>query len=335
MAESVYQRASNTAEREFELSLRPQRLAEFIGQRNVVENLSVYIQAAKKRGEALDHILFSGMPGLGKTTLANLISTELGSNMHATSGPALERAGDLVGILTNLEVNDVLFIDEIHRLPAPVEEFLYSAMEDFHVDIQLDQGPAARSVRVNLKRFTLVGATTREGLLSSPFRARFGVLERLDPYPASDILEIVHRSAKLLDLPLDAPAAELISQRARGTPRVANRILRRLRDVAQVKGKGKLTVALAEQGLIMLGIDAQGLTELDRRILKIIADQGGGPIGLKTIAVAVGEEEDTIEDTYEPHLIREGLLAKTPRGRKLTEKAQALLGKRAAELPFN
>jgi Holliday junction DNA helicase RuvB len=275
------------------------------------------------------------MPGLGKTTLANLISTELGSNMHATSGPALERAGDLVGILTNLEVNDVLFIDEIHRLPAPVEEFLYSAMEDFHVDIQLDQGPAARSVRVNLKRFTLVGATTREGLLSSPFRARFGVLERLDPYPASDILEIVHRSAKLLDLPLDAPAAELISQRARGTPRVANRILRRLRDVAQVKGKGKLTVALAEQGLIMLGIDAQGLTELDRRILKIIADQGGGPIGLKTIAVAVGEEEDTIEDTYEPHLIREGLLAKTPRGRKLTEKAQALLGKRAAELPFN
>lgn len=335
MADSVYQRASNTAEREFELSLRPQRLAEFIGQRNVVENLSVYIQAARKRNEALDHILFSGMPGLGKTTLANLISTELGSNMHATSGPALERAGDLVGILTNLESNDVLFIDEIHRLPAPVEEFLYSAMEDFHVDIQLDQGPAARSVRVNLKRFTLVGATTREGLLSSPFRARFGVLERLDPYPASDILEIVLRSAKLLDLPLEPAAAELISQRARGTPRVANRILRRLRDVAQVKGKGKLTLALAEQGLVMLGIDAQGLTELDRRILKVIADQGGGPIGLKTIAVAVGEEEDTIEDTYEPHLIREGLLAKTPRGRKLTEKALGLLGKRAAGLPFS
>jgi Holliday junction DNA helicase RuvB len=234
-----------------------------------------------------------------------------------------------VGILTNLEVNDVLFIDEIHRLPAPVEEFLYSAMEDFHVDIQLDQGPAARSVRVNLKRFTLVGATTREGLLSSPFRARFGVLERLDPYPPSDILEIVNRSARLLDLPMEPQAAALISERARGTPRVANRILRRLRDVAQVKGKGMLTVALAEQGLTMLGIDAQGLTELDRRILKLIADQGGGPIGLKTIAVAVGEEEDTIEDAYEPHLIREGLLAKTPRGRKLTEKAQAMLGKRA------
>jgi len=328
MSDSIYQRAANSAEREFELSLRPQRLAEFIGQRNVVENLSVYIQAAKKRGEALDHILFSGMPGLGKTTLANLIATELGSQMHATSGPALERAGDLVGILTNLEVNDVLFIDEIHRLPAPVEEFLYSAMEDFHVDIQLDQGPAARSVRVNLKRFTLVGATTREGLLSSPFRARFGVLERLDPYPPSDILEIVNRSARLLDLPMEPQAAALISERARGTPRVANRILRRLRDVAQVKGKGMLTVALAEQGLTMLGIDAQGLTELDRRILKLIADQGGGPIGLKTIAVAVGEEEDTIEDAYEPHLIREGLLAKTPRGRKLTEKAQALLGKR-------
>ena len=334
MPDSVYQQAANSAEREFELSLRPRRLAEFIGQRNVVENLSVYIQAAKKRAEALDHILFSGMPGLGKTTLANLIATELGSHMHASSGPALERAGDLVGILTNLEVNDVLFIDEIHRLPAPVEEFLYSAMEDFHVDIQLDQGPAARSVRVNLKRFTLVGATTREGLLSSPFRARFGVLERLDPYPPSDILEIVHRSAKLLDLPLEPQAAALISERARGTPRVANRILRRLRDVAQVKGKGKLTVALAEQGLIMLGIDAQGLTELDRRILKIIADQGGGPIGLKTIAVAVGEEEDTIEDAYEPHLIREGLLAKTPRGRKLTDKAQALIGKHVTELPF-
>ncbi len=323
--DSVYERDASSSDREFELSLRPKRLAEFVGQRAVVENLSIYIQAAKKRAEALDHILFSGMPGLGKTTLANLISTELGVNMHASSGPALERAGDLVGLLTNLEQGDVLFIDEIHRLPAPVEEFLYSAMEDFHVDIQIDQGPAARSVRVNLKHFTLVGATTREGMLSAPFRSRFGVLERLDPYPAEDILLIVQRSAKLLDLPIDLPAAELISRRSRGTPRVANRILRRLRDVAQVRGKGKLTVALAEQGLVMLGIDTHGLTELDRRILKLIADQGGGPIGLKTIAVAVGEEEDTIEDTYEPHLIREGLLQKTPRGRKLTDKAQALI----------
>ncbi len=327
MTDSVYERESSGQERDFELSLRPKRLAEFIGQRPVVENLSVYISAARKREEPLDHILFSGMPGLGKTTLANLIATELGANMHASSGPALERAGDLVGLLTNLEQGDVLFIDEIHRLPAPVEEFLYSAMEDFHVDIQIDQGPAARSVRVNLKHFTLVGATTREGLLSAPFRARFGVFERLDPYPAEDILQIVTRSARLLDLPMDAEAAALIAARSRGTPRVANRILRRLRDVAQVRGKGRLTLELAEQGLRMLGIDAIGLTELDRRILRVIAEQGGGPIGLKTIAVAVGEEEDTIEDAYEPHLIREGLLQKTPRGRKLTHKASALLAR--------
>ncbi len=327
MTDSVYERESSGQERDFELSLRPKRLAEFIGQRPVVENLSVYISAARKREEPLDHILFSGMPGLGKTTLANLIATELGANMHASSGPALERAGDLVGLLTNLEQGDVLFIDEIHRLPAPVEEFLYSAMEDFHVDIQIDQGPAARSVRVNLKHFTLVGATTREGLLSAPFRARFGVFERLDPYPAEDILQIVTRSARLLDLPMDAEAAALVAARSRGTPRVANRILRRLRDVAQVRGKGRLTLELAEQGLRMLGIDAIGLTELDRRILRVIAEQGGGPIGLKTIAVAVGEEEDTIEDAYEPHLIREGLLQKTPRGRKLTDKASALLAR--------
>ena len=327
MTDSVYERESSGQERDFELSLRPKRLAEFIGQRPVGENLSVYISAARKREEPLDHILFSGMPGLGKTTLANLIATELGANMHASSGPALERAGDLVGLLTNLEQGDVLFIDEIHRLPAPVEEFLYSAMEDFHVDIQIDQGPPARSVRVNLKHFTLVGATTREGLLSAPFRARFGVFERLDPYPAEDILQIVTRSARLLDLPMDAEAAALIAARSRGTPRVANRILRRLRDVAQVRGKGRLTLELAEQGLRMLGIDAIGLTELDRRILRVIAEQGGGPIGLKTIAVAVGEEEDTIEDAYEPHLIREGLLQKTPRGRKLTHKASALLAR--------
>lgn len=327
MADSVYERESTGQERDFELSLRPKRLAEFIGQRPVVENLSVYIAAARKRDEPLDHILFSGMPGLGKTTLANLIATELGANMHGSSGPALERAGDLVGLLTNLEQGDVLFIDEIHRLPAPVEEFLYSAMEDFHVDIQIDQGPAARSVRVNLKHFTLVGATTREGLLSAPFRARFGVFERLDPYPAEDILQIVTRSARLLELPMDGEAAALIAARSRGTPRVANRILRRLRDVAQVRGKGRLTLELAEQGLRMLGIDAIGLTELDRRILRVIAEQGGGPIGLKTIAVAVGEEEDTIEDAYEPHLIREGLLQKTPRGRKLTDKANALLAR--------
>jgi Holliday junction DNA helicase RuvB len=311
-------------ESEYETALRPRTLAEFVGQRQVIDNLGVFVAAARKRGEPLDHILFSGMPGLGKTTLANLIAHEMEVGMHATSGPALERAGDLVSLLTNLGRGDVLFIDEIHRMPKAVEEYLYSAMEDWHIDIVLDQGPAARSVRVSLQRFTLVGATTREGLLSAPFRARFGVLERLDPYPVQDLLTIVRRSAGLLGTPIVDDAATLIASRSRGTPRVANRILRRLRDVAQVKGNGKIDVAIAEQGLRMLGIDGHGLTELDRRILRCLAGSST-PVGLKTVAVAVGEEEDTIEDTYEPHLIREGLVQKTPRGRVVTEKGRAVL----------
>lgn len=315
----------NRAELEYETALRPRSLREFVGQRKVVENLEVFVAAARKRGEPLDHILFSGMPGLGKTTLANLIAGEMQSGMHATSGPALERPGDLVSVLTNLGRGDVLFIDEIHRMPRVVEEYLYSAMEDWHIDIMLDQGPAARSVRVTLQHFTLIGATTREGLLSAPFRARFGVLERLDPYPVADLAVIVKRSAGLLGCPVEADAIELVASRARGTPRIANRILRRVRDVAQVRGDGCVTGEMARRGLQMLGIDEHGLTELDRRILRCLADQGG-PVGLKTVAVAVGEEEDTIEDSYEPHLIREGLVQKTPRGRKLTEKGARVLG---------
>lgn len=315
---------SQRLEVEYETALRPRTLAEFVGQLKVVENLSVFIAAARGRNEPLDHILFSGMPGLGKTTLANLVSHEMGVGMHATSGPALERAGDLVSLLTNLGRGDVLFIDEIHRMPKAVEEYLYSAMEDWHIDIMLDSGPAARSVRVSLQHFTLIGATTREGLLSAPFRARFGVLERLDPYPVEDLQTIVTRSARLLGVPIEPAATALVAQRARGTPRVANRILKRLRDVAQVKGDGRIDVPVAERGLAMLGIDRIGLTELDRRILRCLANSSIA-VGLKTVAVAVGEEEDTIEDTYEPHLIRQGLIQKTPRGRVITEQGKAAL----------
>lgn len=305
--------------------LRPQRLQDFVGQRKVVDNLQVFIAAAKARGEALDHILFSGMPGLGKTTLSHLVASELGVPMHAASGPTLEKPGDLVGLLTRLEPGAVLFIDEIHRLPRAAEEFLYSAMEDFYLDVLLEPGVQSRSVRMTLNRFTLVGATTREGLLSAPFRARFGVLERLDTYPLGELTEIVRRSARRLDTRIDAEGAALVAERSRGTPRVANRILRRLRDVAQVTGNGEIDLPVAERGLAMLGIDATGLTELDRRILRCLAQQGGGPIGLKTIAVAVGEEEDTIEETCEPHMIRQGLLRKTPRGRVLTERGREIL----------
>lgn len=305
-----------------ENALRPRRIQDFVGQRKVVDNLEVFIQAALDRDEPLDHILFSGMPGLGKTTLAHLIAEELNAPMHAASGPTLEKAGDLVGMLTRLEEGAVLFIDEIHRLPRSVEEFLYSAMEDFYLDVVLEPGVQSRSVRLSLNKFTLVGATTREGLLTAPFRARFGVMERLDPYPVDELITIVKRSAAVMAVGIDDMGAELVASRSRGTPRVANRILRRLRDVAQVKGDGRIDAAVAEEGLRMLGIDAHGLTELDRRILKCIADNGNAPLGLKTIAVAVGEEEDTIEDAYEPHLIRQGLLKKTPRGRTLTAKGR-------------
>jgi len=319
VSDEVLEREQLPADAGSENALRPQRLAEFVGQRKVVDNLELFIQAAKSRGETMDHVLFSGMPGLGKTTLAHLIADELGVPMHAASGPMLEKPGDLVGILTRLEAGAVLFIDEIHRMPRAAEEFLYSAMEDFYLDLVLEPGVQSRSVRLTLQRFTLVGATTREGLLTAPFRARFGVLERLDPYPENELAEIVRRSALKLGVAIDAAACNLVAGRSRGTPRIANRILRRLRDVAQVKGSGRVDSAVAEQGMAMLGIDEQGLSEMDRRILRCIADHGGA-VGLKTVAVAVGEEEDTIEDTYEPHLIRQGLLKKTPRGRVITER---------------
>ncbi|MCG3182642.1 MAG: Holliday junction ATP-dependent DNA helicase RuvB [Planctomycetes bacterium] len=319
VSDEVLEREQLPADAGSENALRPQRLAEFVGQRKVVDNLELFIQAAKSRGETMDHVLFSGMPGLGKTTLAHLIADELGVPMHAASGPMLEKPGDLVGILTRLEAGAVLFIDEIHRMPRAAEEFLYSAMEDFYLDLVLEPGVQSRSVRLTLQRFTLVGATTREGLLTAPFRARFGVLERLDPYPENELAEIVRRSALKLGVAIDAAACNLVAGRSRGTPRIANRILRRLRDVAQVKGSGRVDSAVAEQGMAMLGIDEQGLSEMDRRILRCIADHGGA-VGLKTVAVAVGEEEDTIEDTYEPHLIRQGLIKKTPRGRVITER---------------
>ena len=313
-------------EKAFETSLRPSSFEEFVGQSQIKENLGIYIRAAAERGDALDHILFSGPPGLGKTTLAYIIAGELGTRITVTSGPILERAGDLAGILTNLEYGDVLFIDEIHRISAAVEEYLYAAMEDFAIDILLDQGPSARSVRLDLKRFTLIGATTREGLLTSPLRARFGVMEKLDFYPAEDIALILERNAGKLDVQLDEEGCRVVSERARGTPRVANRFLRRLRDVAQVKGNNVITQAIALDGLGMLGVDEHGLGSMDRRILEAVVRHGGGPVGVKTIAVSVDETEDTVENVYEPYLIQQGYITKTPRGRVLTEAAYRVLG---------
>jgi len=301
--------------------LRPRNFNEFVGQDRLKENLRIYIEAARKRSEPLDHTLFSGPPGLGKTTLATLMASEMGANIKATSGPALERPGDLVGLLTNLEEGDVLFIDEIHRISPVTEEYLYAAMENFQIDIVLDQGPSARSVKMRLARFTLIGATTREGLLSAPFRDRFGVVEKLDYYPPDDLRQIALNSASRLKVAIENDAAQLMAVRARGTPRVVNRFLRRIRDVAQVMGSGTITMQAAEEGLRRLGVDEHGLGEMDRRILRILVDNSGQAVGLKTIAVAVGEEEDTITDVYEPYLIQEGYLHKSPRGRLATTRA--------------
>ncbi|MEZ4563777.1 MAG: Holliday junction branch migration DNA helicase RuvB [Thermomicrobiales bacterium] len=310
-----------------ERSLRPRRLAEYIGQERVKDTLQVYIEAAKRRGETLDHVLFYGPPGLGKTTLATIIAAEMGVSLRVTSGPAVERQGDLVSILTNLKPGDVLFIDEIHRLNRAVEEILYSAMEDYAVDIVLGKGPAARTMRINLPHFTLVGATTRLALLTGPLRDRFGSVLRLDFYSDAAMEEIVSRSAGVLGVPISQEGARALAVRARGTPRVANRLLRRARDFAEVRGEGAITDDIAAEALAMLDIDELGLDDIDRRILQAIVEKfGGGPVGIDTLAAAISEETDTVMDVYEPYLIKLGFLQRTPRGRMATEGAYAHLG---------
>ncbi len=307
---------------EQEISLRPQNLDEFVGQKKLKESLNIYLDAANQRAEALDHVLFSGPPGLGKTTLANIIAKHMGSNLTVTSGPTLEKPSDLASLLTNLGPRDVLFIDEIHRLRGVVEEYLYPAMEDFKIDIMLESGPSARSIRLDLKRFTLVGATTRSGMLTSPLRDRFGLNFRLDNYQQNDLSKIIKRSASILNTNIEEEALDTLASRCRGTPRIANRILRRCRDVAQVKGDGTITQKIAIKTLEMLGIDSLGLDEMDLNILKTLIHKfEGRPVGLNTLGAAVGEEVETIEEVYEPFLIQLGLLKRTPRGRVPTLRA--------------
>ncbi len=316
-------------ENAFEANVRPRSLHEYIGQAQVKENMSVFIRAARERGDALDHVLLFGPPGLGKTTLANILAVELGVMIRSTSGPALERSGDLAAILTNLDERGVLFIDEIHRMNRTVEEVLYPAMEDFSLDLIIGKGPGARTVKLELPRFTLVGATTRMGLLSSPFRDRFGVVVRLNFYSVEELTTIVTRAASILDVSLDPKAANEIAKRSRGTPRIANRLLRRARDFAQVQGDGTINVEVARHTLERLQVDRAGLDGLDRAVLTSIIEKfGGGPVGIETIAAAVGEERDTIEDICEPYLLQEGYIQRTPRGRTATESAYRHMGRK-------
>ncbi len=328
-------------EKEFENTIRPSNIDDFSGQPQIIENLQIFIKAAKQRGEALDHVLFHGPPGLGKTTLSRIVSNELGVNIKETSGPVIEKPGDLAGLLTNLETNDVLFIDEIHRLSTVVEEYLYAAMEDFKIDIMIDSGPNARSIQININPFTLIGATTRSGLLTAPLLSRFAIKSRLEYYTADVLQRIIVRAAKILNVPITSEAAAEIARRSRGTPRIANGLLRRVRDFAQVLNDSKIDLKITQHSLKALNVDEHGLDDMDNRILLTIIDKfKGGPVGLTTIASAVAEEAGTIEEVYEPFLIQEGFLQRTPRGREATEKAYKHLGKKpthrgfSSELPF-
>jgi len=321
-------------DKELEKVLRPKRFDDFTGQKKVLDNLEVFVEATKKRGEPLDHVLLHGPPGLGKTTLANIIANELGVGFKVTSGPVLDKPGDLAGLLTNLQEGDVLFIDEIHRLSPVIEEYLYSAMEDYVIDILIDTGPNARTVQIALNPFTLIGATTRSGLLTAPLRARFGINSRLEYYDAKTLTDIVTRSAGILNIGIDESASYEIASRSRGTPRIANALLRRVRDFAEIKGSGSIDTDITHVALEALNVDKNGLDEMDNRILVTIIDKfAGGPVGLTTIATAVGENAETLEEVYEPFLIQEGYLMRTPRGRKVTDKAFKHLGKNSGYFP--